>query len=62
MIEALLDKYADDGGLDLESAEVIKLDPLNKLGSPVEIVRAFGGKPAYDAAIHTLTQALYKAA
>lgn len=61
-ISALLDKYSDDGLLDLENPEIIRLDPLSKLGSPVEIIRAFGGKPAYDAAIHTLTDELYKAA
>jgi type I restriction enzyme, R subunit len=62
VIAALLDKYADDGGLDFENPEIIRLDPLSKLGSPVEIIRAFGGKPAYDAAIHALTDELYKAA
>lgn len=62
VISALLDKYSDEGVLDLENPEIIRLDPLSKLGSPVEIIRAFGGKPAYDAAIHALTDELYKAA
>jgi type I restriction enzyme R subunit len=62
VIAALLDKYADDGGLDFENPEIIRLDPLSKLGSPVEIIRAFGGKSAYDSAIHTLTEELYKSA
>lgn len=62
VVAALLDKYADEGLLDLENPEIITLDPLNKLGSSVEIIRAFGGKPAYDAAIHELTQQLYRAA
>jgi type I restriction enzyme R subunit len=62
VISALLDKYADEGMLDLENAAIITLDPLNKLGSPVEIIRAFGGKAAYDAAIHKLTDELYTAA
>ena len=62
VICSLLDKYADDGGLDLENPEIIRLDPLKRLGSPVEIIRAFGGKPAYDAAIHALTDELYEAA
>lgn len=62
VISALLDKYSDDGLLDLENPEIIRLDPLSKLGSPVEIIRAFGGKPAYDEAIHALTDELYKAA
>ncbi|MGV8991606.1 MAG: EcoAI/FtnUII family type I restriction enzme subunit R [Thiobacillus sp.] len=62
VISALLDKYSDDGLLDLENPEIIRLDPLSKLGSPVEIIRAFGGKREYDAAIHALTDELYKAA
>jgi len=62
VISALLDKYSDDGALDLENPEIIRLDPLSKLGSPVEIIRAFGGKPAYDAAIHSLTDELYQSA
>lgn len=62
VIAALLDKYADDGMLDLENPEIIRLDPLSKLGSPMEIIRAFGGKPAYDAAIHSLTDELYRTA
>ncbi len=62
VVSALLDKYTDEGLLDLENPEIITLDPLNKLGSSVEIIRAFGGKPAYDAAIHELTQQLYRAA
>jgi type I restriction enzyme R subunit len=62
VISALLDKYSDEGELDLENPEIIRLDPLSKLGSPVEIIRAFGGKPAYDAAIHSLTEELYQSA
>lgn len=62
VIEALLAKYSDDGVLDLENPEIIRLDPLNKIGSPVEIIRAFGGKAGYDAAIHALTDELYHVA
>jgi type I restriction enzyme R subunit len=62
VISALLDKYSDEGELELENPEIIRLDPLSKLGSPVEIIRAFGGKPAYDAAIHSLTAELYQSA
>lgn len=62
VISALLDKYSDEGELDLENPEIIRLDPLSKLGSPVEIIRAFGGKPAYDVAIHSLTEELYQSA
>jgi type I restriction enzyme R subunit len=59
VIDALLDKYADDGLLDLENPAVITLDPIKRLGTAPEIIRAFGGKTAYDEAIHNLTEELY---
>jgi type I restriction enzyme R subunit len=40
----------------------LKLDPLNKLGTPIELVKAFGGKPQYLKAIKELEQELYKIA
>jgi type I restriction enzyme R subunit len=62
VLDALLDKYADAGSLDLENPEILRLDPLNAFGMPMQIVKAFGGKPAFDAAIHTLTDELYRTA
>lgn len=62
VIKSLLDKYADDDLLTIESLEVLKLDPLNKLGSPLEIINAFGGKENYIQALKELENELYKAA
>lgn len=62
VIEALLDKYADSGVFDLENPEIIKMSPLNQLGSPVEIIRSFGGMPGYLGAIRELETALYQQA
>ena len=62
VIDSLLDKYADDGLLDLENPEIITLDPIKRLGTAPEIIHAFGGKPAYNQAIHKLTEQLYEAA
>jgi type I restriction enzyme R subunit len=59
VVEALIDKYADEGVATLESMDVLKVPPLNTLGSPVELVRAFGGRAQYDAALHTLERELY---
>lgn len=61
VLESLLDKYADDGLLDLENPAIITLDPIKRLGTAPEIIRAFGGKPAYDSAVHALADALYEA-
>ena len=62
VLNNLLDKYAQDGLITIESTEVLKLDPLNKLGTPIELVKAFGGKPQYLKAIKELEQELYKIA
>lgn len=62
VIQSLLNKYEDDGLLTIENTEVLKLDPLNKLGTPVEIIESFGGKPEYDKALKELEQQLYKIA
>jgi type I restriction enzyme R subunit len=60
VMEALLDKYADEGITTIESDAVLRLQPLAGLGSPVELVRAFGGRPQYLQALRTLEQALYE--
>jgi len=62
VLNGLLDKYSDDGLLTIESAEVLKLDPLNKLGTPVELIKAFGSKAEYLKALKELEQELYKTA
>ena len=62
VIKSLLDKYADDDLLTIESLDVLKLDPLNKIGSPLEIINAFGGKENYIQALKELENELYKAA
>ena len=62
VLQSLLDKYTVDGLVTIESTEVLKLSPLNKLGTPVELVKAFGGKAKYLEAIQELEQELYKVA
>jgi type I restriction enzyme R subunit len=62
VIKSLLEKYADDGLLTIENMEVLKLDPINQHGSPIEIIKAFGGKVDYLEALAELEQELYKAA
>ena len=60
VLEALLDKYADEGLSELGNARVLRLQPLSDMGTPVEIINDyFGGKAAYDEAIRALEQELY---
>ena len=62
VLQALLDKYADEGIEDLETIDVLRVQPLNRFGTPLEIVRRFGGKAGYQAAVRDLETALYRAA
>ena len=59
VLNSLLDKYAEDGLLTIESTEVLKLDPLNKLGTPIELIKAFGSKQVYMQALKELESQLY---
>lgn len=62
VLQALLDKYSDGGIRSLESLEILKVDPLTRLGTPIEIIQFFGGKDNYLAAVHELEAQLYREA
>ncbi len=44
---------------DIENLQVLKVQPLTKFGTPIEIVKTFGGKDAYVEAVRELENALY---
>jgi type I restriction enzyme, R subunit len=55
----LLDKYADQGIDAIATIDVLQLDPFTQIGTPIELVKSFGGRDKYLAAIHDLENALY---
>jgi type I restriction enzyme R subunit len=59
VLEALLEKYADAGLKSVESLEILKVDPLTAFGTPIEIVKLFGGKQKYQSAVRELETQLY---
>ena len=60
VLNALLDKYADAGIEEIESLNVLKVKPLDQLGSPMEIVKqGFGSKKEYQQAISDLEDEIY---
>lgn len=59
VLNALLDKYADEGLENIEDISVLKVNPFTKFGTPIEIIRAFGGKEKYHDALIELEQELY---
>jgi len=60
VLQALLDKYADDGIENIERIEVLRLAPFDQLGSPVELMKSFGGRAQYETAIRELGRSLYQ--
>ncbi|MBI4650884.1 DEAD/DEAH box helicase family protein [Candidatus Desantisbacteria bacterium] len=60
VLDALLDKYADQGIKHIEGFNVLTIQPLSAIGTPKEIVDAFGGKDNYVTAVHELEQELYR--
>ncbi|MDZ7614633.1 MAG: hypothetical protein U5K51_13750 [Flavobacteriaceae bacterium] len=43
-MEALLDKYADEGIENMENIEVLTVPPINEFGSVTEIIKIFGSR------------------
>ncbi len=60
ILNALLDKYADEGIRTIENAKILKLKPFSDIGTPMEIInQVFGGKEKYENAIQELEQELF---
>lgn len=59
VLETLLEKYADTGIENIEDIKILTLDPFKNMGTASELVSAFGGKPAYLAALYELEENLY---
>ncbi len=60
VLDALLVKYADQGVFNLDDVSVLRIPPLTELGTPVQLINAFGGKDEFVAAVHDLQAALYQ--
>ena len=61
VLNTLLDKYADAGVQEIESIHVLKVQPFDQMGKPMEIAKqAFGGRKGYDQAITELENKLYQ--
>ena len=59
VLDALLEKYANEGLGPMEDLGVLRVQPLSDLGTIVQLVSYFGGKEGYLAAVRALESALY---
>jgi type I restriction enzyme R subunit len=60
VLDALLAKYADEGVLNLDDANVLKIAPFSEMGSVVQLIKAFGDRQGFERAVHELQSALYQ--
>ena len=60
VLDALLSKYADEGVFNLDDTNVLRIPPFTHLGTPVQLIEAFGGRDDFVAAVHDLQSALYR--
>ncbi|OBX25779.1 type I restriction enzyme R subunit [Gelidibacter algens] len=59
VLNSLLDKYAQEGIYSIEQGSVLKVKPLTDMGSPVELVRAFGKNKDFEKALKELENEIY---
>jgi type I restriction enzyme, R subunit len=60
VLNALLEKYRDEGVLNLDDANVLKVAPFSEMGSVIQLIKAFGGKEGFEKAVHEMQDALYQ--
>ena len=60
VLEALLEKYADEGVMTLDDTNILQINPFSHMGTPLELMRSFGKKKDYLQAVHDLQNALYQ--
>ena len=59
VLETLLDTYMNEGIYEIETTQVLKLEPFKKYGTPSKIASYFGGKEGYLQAVHSLQNVIY---
>ena len=62
VLDALLEKYQDEGLVDLGDPRILQVSPIDKIGTPVELIRQFGSRNGFEQAVHELQSALYEVA
>jgi type I restriction enzyme R subunit len=62
VLEALLQKYQDEGVMNLEDPRILQIAPFDSMGTPVQLIKEFGTRVDFESAVHELQSALYQEA
>jgi type I restriction enzyme R subunit len=60
VLEAILQKYQDDGVTDLDDPQILRVAPFASMGTPMELIKPFGGRAGFEQAVHELQNVLYR--
>jgi len=60
VLDALLEKYRDEGLLNLDDANVLKVTPFTAWAALFNSINAFGGREGFEKAVHEMQAALYQ--
>jgi len=60
VLEALLQKYQDQGVIDLGDPRILQIPPLDTMGTPVQLIKEFGTRTDFMFAVQELQSALYQ--
>ena len=60
VLDALLSKYADEGVFNIDDVTVLRIPPFTELGTPVQLLQAFGGREGFVEAVREMQAALYR--
>jgi len=59
VLDALLDKYQDEGVINLDDPRVLQISPFDRMGTPVQLIKEFGDRKGFEKAVHEMQSALY---
>ncbi|KJS38439.1 MAG: restriction endonuclease [Rhodospirillaceae bacterium BRH_c57] len=60
VLEALLEKYQDEGVTNLDDFAILRVPPFDRMGTLMELSKAFGGPEGFAHTVHELQAALYE--
>ena len=62
VLEALLQKYEDEGVMNLDDPRILQITPFDAMGTPMQLIKQFGSRTDFERAVHELQSALYEGA
>jgi type I restriction enzyme R subunit len=62
VLEAILQKYQDEGIIDLGDPRILQVPPLDAMGTPLQLIKEFGTRAGFMSAVHELQTAIYQKA